>query len=190
VAGNGDTAQADVIVLATGFKATELLGSYEVVGRNGRILKDYWETDNASAYLGTTVPGFPNFFILLGPNVGSGHGGSMVRNIECQANYALSVLEKMFERGAPSAEVRQDRYDDYKQRIDAAHDKLVWTHRGVDNWYRNSRGRVVAITPWRNDAFWRMTREADPDDYVFAGCEPLQTQSVVTGSKSGLSKAT
>ncbi len=168
IAGNGDTAQADVIILATGFKATELLGSYEVVGRGGRKLKEFWENDNASAYLGTTVPGFPNFFILLGPNVGSGHGGSMIRNIECQANYALSVLQKMFERGAPSAEVREDRYEDYKQRIDAAHDKLVWTHPGVDNWYRNSRGRVIAITPWRNDAFWRMTREADPNDYIFA----------------------
>ncbi len=176
VAGNGGTAQADVVILATGFKASELLGSYDVIGRDGRMLKDFWETDNASAYLGTTVPGFPNFFILLGPNVGSGHGGSMIRNIECQANYALSVLEKMFERGAPSAEVREDRYEDYKQRIDAAHDKLVWTHPGVDNWYRNSRGRVIVITPWRNDAFWRMTREADPDDYVFSASQPTQTR--------------
>ncbi len=55
----------------------------------------------------------------------------------------------------------------YSQKIDAAHEKLVWTHPGTENWYRNSRGRVVAITPWRNDAFWRMTREANPDDLEF-----------------------
>jgi 4-hydroxyacetophenone monooxygenase len=167
-AGNGETVEVDVIILATGFKASELLSSYEVVGRNGRILKDFWEGDNASAYLGTTIPGFPNFFILLGPNVGSGHGGSMIRNIECQANYALSVLQKMFEKQASTAEVREDIYEDYKRRIDDAHEKMVWTHPGVDSWYRNSRGRVVAITPWRNDAFWRMTRQANPDDYVFS----------------------
>jgi 4-hydroxyacetophenone monooxygenase len=167
-AGNGETVEADIIILATGFKATELLCSYEVVGRNGRILKDFWEDDNASAYLGTTVPGFPNFFILLGPNVGSGHGGSMIRNIECQTHYALSVLQRMFEKQASTAEVREDIYEDYKRRIDDAHEKMVWTHPGVDSWYRNSRGRVVAITPWRNDAFWRMTRQANPDDYVFS----------------------
>jgi 4-hydroxyacetophenone monooxygenase len=166
-AGNGETAEADVLILATGFKATEIINSYQVIGRNGRVLRDFWQTDNASAYLGSTVPGFPNFFILLGPNVGSGHGGSMIRNIECQAHYALSVLQTMFEKGAAAAEVREDIYEHYKKRIDEAHEKMVWTHPGVESWYRNSRGRVIAITPWRNDAYWRMTRKANPDDYVF-----------------------
>jgi 4-hydroxyacetophenone monooxygenase len=166
-AGNGETIEADVIILATGFKASELLSSYEIVGRNGRVLSDYWENDNASAYFGTTVPGFPNFFILLGPNVGSGHGGSMIRNIECQANYATSVLQEMFDKQASTAEVREDIYQSYSKKIDEAHEKMVWTHPGVDNWYRNSRGRVVVITPWRNDAFWRMTRQANPEEYEF-----------------------
>jgi len=170
-AGNGETIEADVIILATGFKASELLSSYEIIGRNGRVLSDFWENDNASAYFGTTVPGFPNFFILLGPNVGSGHGGSMIRNIECQANYATSVLQKMFDQQASTAEVREDIYQNYSQKIDEAHEKMVWTHPGVDNWYRNSRGRVVVITPWRNDAFWRMTRQANPEEYVF-GVKP------------------
>jgi 4-hydroxyacetophenone monooxygenase len=166
-AGNGETIEADVIILATGFKASELLSSYEIVGRNGRVLSEFWENDNASAYFGTTVPGFPNFFILLGPNVGSGHGGSMIRNIECQANYATSVLQEMFDKQAATAEVREDIYQSYGKKIDEAHEKMVWTHPGVDNWYRNSRGRVVVITPWRNDAFWRMTRQANPAEYVF-----------------------
>ena len=168
VGGNGETAEADVLILATGFKATELLNSYDVIGRDGRTLKDFWQTDNASAYLGSTVPGFPNFFILLGTNVGSGHGGSMIRNIECQAHYALSVLQTMFDKKASAAEVREDIYDNYKKRIDDAHEKMVWTHPGVESWYKNSRGRIIAITPWRNDAFWRMTRQANPDDYVFS----------------------
>ena len=172
-AGNGETIEADVIILATGFKASELLSSYEIVGRNGRGLSDFWENDNASAYFGTTVPGFPNFFILLGPNVGSGHGGSMIRNIECQTNYATSVLQEMFDQQAATAEVREDIYQNYSKKIDEAHEKMVWTHPGVDNWYRNSRGRVVVITPWRNDAFWRMTRQAKPEEYVF-GAKPAE----------------
>ena len=173
-AGNGETIEADVLILATGFKAQEILNSYDIVGRDGRVLREFWEGDNASAYLGTTVPGFPNLFILLGPNVGSGHGGSMIRNIECQTHYALSVLGQMFERHCASAEVREYIYDDYKKRIDEAHEKMVWTHPRVDNWYRNSRGRVVVITPWRNDAFWRMTRQANPDDYVFSPADTAQ----------------
>jgi len=175
-AGNGDTIEADVIILATGFKASEMLSSYEIVGRNGRVLSDFWENDNASAYFGTTVPGFPNFFILLGPNVGSGHGGSMIRNIECQTHYAMSVLREMFDKQAATAEVREAVYQDYARKIDAAHEKMVWTHTGVDNWYRNSRGRVVAITPWRNDAFWKMTRQANPEEYVF-GMKPADAHT-------------
>jgi len=64
--------------------------------------------------------------------------------------------------------VKPEVYERYKDKVDAAHAKMVWTHSGAENWYRNSRGRIVAITPWRNDDFWRMTRRADPADYIFA----------------------
>jgi 4-hydroxyacetophenone monooxygenase len=167
IASNGEKCDADIVILATGFRPEELLGSFDVVGRDGLVLGDFWDHDNASAYLGTTVPGFPNFFVMFGPNVGSGHGGSMIRSIENQANYMARILEAMFEQNARVSEVRAEVYDEYRTRVDAAHEKLVWTHKGVDNWYRNSRGRVIAITPWRNDAFWRMTREANRDDYHF-----------------------
>jgi len=164
---DGTAVEADVLILATGFAVAQVLGSYEVVGRDGRVLREFWDGDDASAYLGTLVPGFPNFFILLGPNVGSGHGGSMIRNIENQAHYATRLIARMVETGAATVEVRDTVYRAYRDRIDAAHDRLVWTHPGATNWYRNSRGRVIAITPWRNDAFWRMTREADPADLAF-----------------------
>lgn len=167
IASNGDQVEADVIIFATGFKAAEFLSSYEVVGQEGQTLREYWEIDNARAYIGSTVPGFPNFFMLLGPNVGLGHGGSMIQAIELQTSYIVSIMQKMFERNARSVEVRPDVFEDYNRRIDEAHSKMVWTHQGTDNWYRNSRGRVIAITPWRNDDFWRMTREANPQDYIF-----------------------
>ena len=74
-------------------------------------------------------------------------------------------------------EVRDDVYENYLRRIDEAHEKLVWTHPGTENWYRNSKGRVVAITPWRNDAFWRMTRKPDESDLQFGeqGASPRAT---------------
>ena len=125
------------------------------------------DTDDARAYLGTAIPGFPNFFLLLGPNVGSGHGGSMIRSIECQTNYLVSLLDELFARKAASVEVKPEVYEDYAKRIDEAHETMVWTHGGATNWYRNSRGRVTAITPWRNDDFWRMTRQAKADEYRF-----------------------
>lgn len=168
VAASGEDVRADVLILATGFQTTNVLGSYDVIGRDGLVLREFWDGDNAAAYLGTLVPGFPNFFILLGPNVGAGHGGSMIRNIENQAHYAMRVIEALIAQGASSVEVRDEVYRSYVARLDAAHEKLVWTHPGAENWYRNSRGRIIAITPWRNDAFWRMTREAHPDDLTFA----------------------
>lgn len=168
VAASGEEVQADAIVMATGFQTTNVLGSYDVIGRDGLVLRDVWDGDNAAAYLGTLVPGFPNFFILLGPNVGAGHGGSMIRNIENQAHYAMRIIDALITHDATSVEVRDDVYRDYVAKLDAAHEKLVWTHPGADNWYRNSRGRIIAITPWRNDAFWRMTRQADPEDLTFA----------------------
>lgn len=164
---SGEEVEADVIILATGFQTTRVLGSYDVVGREGRVLRELWGEDDAAAYLGTLVPGFPNFFILLGPNVGSGHGGSMIRNIENQMHYAVQVILSSERRDAETVEVKGARYEEYRQTIDAAHEKLVWTHPGTENWYRNSKGRVVAITPWRNDAFWRMTRTPQADDLQF-----------------------
>tara|TARA_R100001086_G_scaffold113820_2_gene58111 strand:- start:5673 stop:7619 length:1947 start_codon:yes stop_codon:yes gene_type:complete len=174
ISADGRTFKADVIIFATGFKASEFLSSFEIIGRDGQRLRDFWEIDNARAYVGSAMPGFPNFFTILGPNVGLGHGGSMIKAIELQTSYVISVLNEMFERRASTVEVRQDVFDDYNYRIDAAHDRMVWTHSGTENWYRNARGRVIAITPWRNDDFWQMTRNANPNDYVFHSCSDTE----------------
>ncbi|MGX5712047.1 flavin-containing monooxygenase [Sphingopyxis terrae subsp. ummariensis] len=167
ISSSGTEVEADVIILATGFQTTRVLGSYDVIGRNGALLRDIWGEDDAAAYLGTLVPGFPNLFILLGPNVGSGHGGSMIRNIENQMHFAGEVVLASAARGADTVEVKDEVYQNYRRQIDEAHEKLVWTHPGTENWYRNAKGRVIAITPWRNDAFWRMTRSPNADDLAF-----------------------
>lgn len=180
-ASSGEMVEADVIILATGFQTTRVLGSYSVIGREGRLLSDIWGEDDAAAYLGTLVPGFPNFFILLGPNVGSGHGGSMIRNIENQMHFAGQVVQEALAEGASAVEVKDTVYSDYKRRIDEAHEQLVWTHPGTENWYRNSKGRVVAITPWRNDAFWRMTRKPRREDLSFGGAADYDSDLKRTG---------
>lgn len=141
--------------------------SYEIIGQGGQHLKDAWETDNPSAYIGSMVPGFPNFFTILGPNVGLGHGGSMIKAIELQTSFILAIISRMFERNAQTVAVTAQAHESYNARIDAAHNKMVWTHQGTENWYRNSRGRVVAISPWRNDYFWSLTRDADPEAFTF-----------------------
>ena len=111
-------------------------------------------------------------------SVGLGHGGSVIKAVELQVDYVVSVLERLFDQGTASVEVREDVYEHYNAHVDEAHERMVWTHRGADNWYRNSRGRVVAITPWRNDDFWRMTRQANVDDYVFAAPDPARKGGV------------
>lgn len=169
-AADGSRHQADVLILATGFKAAEILGSLPVIGRGGQSLREHWNGDDAQAYLGTVVAGFPNFFTLLGPNVGLGHGGSIISSIENQMDYVMSVLELMLSGDLAAVEVKPAVYENYARRVDEAHSRMVWTHPGMENWYRNSRGRVVAITPWRNDDFWRMTRRADLSDYELTPC--------------------
>lgn len=167
IAANGEEHEADVLILATGFKAVNFLASYEVRGRQGKLLHDTWDGDNARAYLGITVPEFPNFFMMLGPNTGLGHGGSIVALIEAQMRYIMTSLEAMHARGASAIEVRPEVHDRYNEKVDEAHEKMVFTHKGMDNWYRNSRGRVVTITPYRNDDYWHMTRRINPEDYIF-----------------------
>jgi 4-hydroxyacetophenone monooxygenase len=169
VADSGKSFDADVLIMATGFKSTEILSSLDVIGSHGQHLKDAWDTDNPKAYMGTLVPDFPNMFVLLGPNTGLGHGGSIIPVVERQINYVLLLLEKMFENHSSTIEVRRNIFEDYNEKVDSAHAKMIWTHEGTTNWYRNKRGRVVAITPWRNDDFWRMTRKINAKDYIFEG---------------------
>ena len=167
-AGDGFQTRADVLILATGFKSTEIVSSFEVIGREDRRLKDYWDIDDARAYQGSTVPGFPNLFVLLGPNTGLGHGGSVVQSVERQVHFIMLLLEQLGEHRADLIEVREDACTEYNGKIDDAHDRMIWTHQGMDNWYKNKRGRVVVITPWRNDDFWHMTRKANLDHFRFS----------------------
>jgi 4-hydroxyacetophenone monooxygenase len=164
---SGRFADADVVVLATGFNAAEMMSSLDIVGRCGRRLREFWKGDEIGAYLGTLVTGFPNMFVLVGPNTGSGHGGSMMRTMENQIHFSLRVIDRMIHHGAKAAEVSEQAYLDYCAEVDSLHQNLMWTHPGTGNWFRNKGGRVTTITPWRNDQFWRMTREPNDEHMIY-----------------------
>ena len=167
VTADGTAHPADILVLATGFHAARMLWPMEVAGRDGRRIRDLWGDDDPKAYLGITIPGFPNFFTLYGPNTNLGHGGSAIFHTECQVRYTMHCLRALIETGRASMECRQEVHDAYNERVDRAHDGMVWSHRGMGNWYRNSRGRVFANSPWRLVDYWRMTAEPDPADFIF-----------------------
>ncbi|GAC1546098.1 MAG: hypothetical protein NVS3B12_34790 [Acidimicrobiales bacterium] len=177
IAASGDEYEVDVLIWATGFDVVQFLVPMRVVGRNGTVLEEVWGGDDARAYLGAAMPGFPNFFCLYGPNTQFGHGGSLITVMERQIHYMMSLLEEMFEAGVSVVEVRQEVHDRYNEDIDRAHANMVWTHKGMDTYYRNSKGRVVVNNPFRIVDYWKMTAGAHLDDFV---TEPARSAAAVT----------
>jgi len=155
----------DIIVLGTGFEAGQMLMPMEITGRGGVRLHDLWKDDNPRAYKGITVPGFPNLFCLYGPNTNLGHGGSVIFQSECQVKYVTTCLVDMLEKNLASIEVRQDVHDEYNEKVDAEHGRLIWTHPGMTSWHRNAQGRVFSTMPWRLVDYWSMTNHLDLADY-------------------------
>ncbi|MDO8385380.1 MAG: NAD(P)/FAD-dependent oxidoreductase [Polaromonas sp.] len=167
VTADGTRHEVDILVVATGFDAVNLLSSFELIGRGGRSVRESWDAEGAQAFMGVATPGFPNFFMLAGPNTALGHGGSVVALLETQVRYVMGLLKQVMNGNDwPFAiEVRKDVHDAYNVRVQDAHSRMIWAHKGMSNWYRNARGRLVAPTPFRNDDYWHMARRTDLGDY-------------------------
>jgi cation diffusion facilitator CzcD-associated flavoprotein CzcO len=169
VDGDGVEREVDAIVFGTGFQVTDMPAAKQVRGRDGRLLDDVWH-GSPRAHLGTTVPGFPNFFMLLGPNTGLGHN-SMVYMIESQINYVLDALGVMDERGAETVEVRPETAERFNGEIDARMDGTVWST-GCASWYLDDTGRNATLWPdwtWR---YRRRTARFDPRAYELRTMAP------------------
>ena len=176
----------DIVILATGFQASRVLYPMDIRGRTGCPIRDVWRDDDASAFLGITVPDFPNLFLTSGPHTVLGHGGSYITIAEAQGRYILDVLCTMLEERIGAVEVRQDVHDSYTARVADAHRRMVWSHQGMDSWYRNAAGRVVANLPWRIVDYWEMTRSANISDYVVEPYERFPHSSpLVSGRSAG-----
>lgn len=167
VSGSGVERPADVIVLATGFKAIQMLYPMDIRGRSGRSLRgETWEKDDARALLGMTVPDFPNFFIINGPNTNAGHGGSAIHATEFQVRYIMQALRHMIEKQVAELEVKETAYRDYNAELDEALSHSVWSHPGMSTYYRNDSGRIVVSSPWTYLDYWDRTRQFEPDDFI------------------------
>lgn len=175
----------DIIVYCTGFKTTEMASRLGIIGRDGISLSEAWGDENPTAYLGVTVEGFPNFFTMIGPNSGPAHGGSVVFQAECQTRYITSLIVKMLQQEIDAVEVKPAVIRDYVERVDAEHEKLIWTHPGVDSYYKNRHGRVISVMPWRFVDYWRMTHDADLADYKKTTISHTMSGGSLKSSSSG-----
>jgi 4-hydroxyacetophenone monooxygenase len=153
--------EADVVVMATGFDVHQFLGRIDVTGRNGVALADSWGEDDPRAYLGLTVTGFPNLFMMSGPNTFLAHGGSLIFMAECQSRYISGAIIKMLESSVTAIDVDEFVMDEYCTKVDEEHEQLIWTHPGMNNWYRNEKGRVTAVLPWRLVDYWALSHDPD-----------------------------
>jgi cation diffusion facilitator CzcD-associated flavoprotein CzcO len=159
---DGVEREVDTIIYSTGFQVTDMPVGKQVRGRDGRTLDETWE-GSPRAHLGCTVPGFPNLFMLLGPNTGLGHS-SMVYMIESQIAYVLGALRTMDEADAASLEVRADAAAGFNERLEEQLDGTVW-NTGCASWYLDDTGRNATLWPdwtWR---FRQRTASFDAPSY-------------------------
>jgi 4-hydroxyacetophenone monooxygenase len=163
---DGTRYPADIIVYATGFQANKMLWPMTIRGRDGEILSERWG-QRPSAYLGITVPGYPNFFCMYGPGTNLAHGGSLIFHSECQMRYITECLELLINGGHACLEPREDKATEWHERSQAEMRKMVWSQPSIKHsFYKNSFGEVHILSPWRLVDYWSWTREPNRDDFV------------------------
>lgn len=157
---------ADVLIFGTGFRVTELLRGTHIVGRNGIELQEAWQ-ERVNAYLGVTVSGFPNFFLLLGPNTGLGHN-SVVLMIEAQVRYVIRCLKLMRRRKERVMDVRSESQKKFLETLRKKLAGTVWEAGGCRSWYQDPRtGESPAVWPGSVASYIWQTRQVSAKDYNF-----------------------
>ncbi|MER5304075.1 NAD(P)/FAD-dependent oxidoreductase [Streptomyces lasiicapitis] len=146
----------DTLIHGTGFTATEFLAPIAVTGRGGRLLREEAWADGAAAFLGMTVPGFPNLFLLYGPNTNLGNN-SVVLMIEAQVRHVLSCLSAMERDGRSESEVSPGAFEAYRRHVEAALGGTVW-QAGCTSWYKTGTGKITNNWPHRAARYRKLTR--------------------------------
>jgi cation diffusion facilitator CzcD-associated flavoprotein CzcO len=162
----GTERPADAIVLATGFASHDFVAPMEIAGRGGRTLAEEWG-GVARAYLGLSVPGFPNMFLLYGPNTNGG-SGSVVNTLECGIGHVLAALSEMERGRSRQIEVRREAAEDFDRELRAALAETVW-HSGCTNWYVDENGNDPSNWPWIWTTYKRRTERLAPGAYELVG---------------------
>jgi len=164
VTADGVERPLDVIVFGTGFHVTDAMEQIPVAGRDGLRLQDAWR-DGVEAYLGTAVAGFPNLFLILGPNTGLGHN-SMVFMIEAQTRYVLRCLRLLPAGETASLEVRPAAQSAFNRRLQERLRRAVWSVGGCASWYLDRTGTNRTLWPGSSFRFWLRTRRPRAADYA------------------------
>jgi cation diffusion facilitator CzcD-associated flavoprotein CzcO len=160
---DGRSRQVDTIVLATGFDATTFLAPMSVEGPGGIRLEEAWR-HGAEAHLGMAVSGFPNFFMLYGPNTNLGHN-SIIFMVECQTRYVARLIEELSKDQVRSLEVRKDSMDRFNLAVQEKLAKTVW-NANCTNWYTTSEGKQTNNWPYFTLDYWWRTREPNLEDFI------------------------
>jgi cation diffusion facilitator CzcD-associated flavoprotein CzcO len=160
---DGAVREVDAIIYGTGFSATRYLSSIRVVGAGGRELNDAWG-ERPRAFLGITVAGFPNLYLLMGPNTVLGHN-SMIFMLEAQARYAVQGVKMVRERNLRSLEVRADVEEDFQHELRRKLGGTVWAT-GCKSWYLAEDGSNPVLWPGFTFDYWWRTRRLDPAHYA------------------------
>ncbi|PTQ89038.1 flavin-containing monooxygenase [Agitococcus lubricus] len=163
---DGQHIELDIIIYSTGYDATDGVISYPVIGKEGRSLKEFW-AEYPRAYLGTTMPGFPNFFVVTGPNTGIGHT-SAIFVIEAQMNYIMKSLDAMKQRHKAVMEVSSAAEADYTQMIHTEMEQTVWKSGGCHSWYQSKSGHVIAMFPGFSFTYRLMANRFKPQHHEFS----------------------
>ena len=167
VTADGVRHECDVIVWATGFHHTRVLWPIDIVGRDGRHLSEVWG-ERPAAYMGMTVPDFPNLFLMYGPGTHLAHGASLIFNSECQMHYISQALAELIDGGHRTIEPLPEKLADWHRRHQEEMSTLVWSQPSIEHsYFKNSAGEIHTVMPFRVVDYWHWTRELDPADYTF-----------------------
>jgi cation diffusion facilitator CzcD-associated flavoprotein CzcO len=171
---DGTEREVDAIIFGTGFNVVDMPVARYVRGRGGRTLEESWE-GSPRAYLGSTVPGFPNLFMLLGPNTGLGHS-SMVYMIESQVGYVTDALRTMRKHGADIAEVKREAADRFNSALDKRMEGTVWST-GCSSWYLDDTGRNATLWPDWTFRFRQRSGRFDASHYELTTRRPAPVRT-------------
>ena len=155
---DGKEYEFDIIVCATGFDVANMMGKLEIHGKGGRSLRDEWGNDDPRSYLGVTVPGYPNYFMTVGPNSAPNHAAGQNLISEAQVNYIIECLDWINESGARAVEPTQQAFEQWNREVEEQMKNMIWTHPRANSYYNNSTGRVFLSWPWRLVDLWNQTR--------------------------------
>ncbi|MEJ6739911.1 MAG: 4-hydroxyacetophenone monooxygenase, partial [Actinomycetota bacterium] len=164
---DGEIHEADVIIYATGFRHNDYLFPMTIIGRDGISLREQFG-EEPTAYLGISIPNFPNLFCLYGPGTNLAHGASLIFQSECQVNYVMSAIHELLTTGKRAMEPKVEVHDKYVATYESEIGQMVWAHETVKfSHFKNKDGKIYTLSPWPIPDYWAWTRGVNSDDYQF-----------------------